>query len=113
LAYVTGLVNQELLLQNEYLAPENRILKARLRIPDIAKPISVSIEPRQAERGRFAIGVCQQAVGGYGKTAESAADVVDVAHLFGYRDRIARGGQELGIERLRHQVGFAQIEQVA
>ena len=30
LAYVTGLVNQELLLQNEYLATENRILKARL-----------------------------------------------------------------------------------
>jgi hypothetical protein len=29
-AYVTGLVNPELLLQNEYLAAENRILKARL-----------------------------------------------------------------------------------
>ena len=26
LAFVTGLVNQELLLQNEYLAAENRIL---------------------------------------------------------------------------------------
>jgi hypothetical protein len=31
LAYLTGLVNQELLLQNEYLAAENRILKARLQ----------------------------------------------------------------------------------
>jgi hypothetical protein len=30
LAYVTGLVNQELLLQNEYLATENRILRAHL-----------------------------------------------------------------------------------
>ena len=30
LAFVTGLVNQELLLQNEYLAAENRILRARL-----------------------------------------------------------------------------------
>src|SRR5215510_7428523 len=30
LAYVTGLVNQELLLQNEYLTAENRILRARL-----------------------------------------------------------------------------------
>ena len=30
LAYVTGLVNQELLLQNEYLAAENRILRAQL-----------------------------------------------------------------------------------
>ena len=30
LAYVTGLVNQRLLLQNEYLAAENRILRSRL-----------------------------------------------------------------------------------
>src|SRR5215216_7026983 len=38
LAYVTGLVNQELLLQNEYLVVENRILRAhlpsRLRLSD-------------------------------------------------------------------------------
>src|SRR5437763_11534262 len=32
LAYVTGLVNQELLLQNEYLAAENAILRAHLRL---------------------------------------------------------------------------------
>lgn len=31
LTYITGLVNQELLLQNEYLAAENRILRAQLR----------------------------------------------------------------------------------
>ena len=30
LAYVTGSVNQELLQQNEYLAAENRILRAKL-----------------------------------------------------------------------------------
>ena len=30
LAYITGLVNQELLLQNEYLAAQNRILRAHL-----------------------------------------------------------------------------------
>jgi hypothetical protein len=30
LAYVTGLVNQELLLQNGYLAAENRVLRAHL-----------------------------------------------------------------------------------
>jgi len=38
LAYVTGLVNQRLLLQNEYLIAENRILRShlptRLRLPD-------------------------------------------------------------------------------
>ena len=31
LAYVTGTVDQELLLRNEYLAAENRILKAKLK----------------------------------------------------------------------------------
>jgi hypothetical protein len=31
LAYLTGTVNQELLLRNEYLAAENRILKAQIR----------------------------------------------------------------------------------
>ena len=30
LAYITGLVNQELLLQNEYLVAENRILRSHL-----------------------------------------------------------------------------------
>ena len=38
LAYVTGLVNQERLLKNEYLVAENRILRAhlptRLRLSD-------------------------------------------------------------------------------
>src|SRR5215472_17036406 len=31
LAYVTGTVNQELLLRNEYLAAENRILRGQIR----------------------------------------------------------------------------------
>ena len=31
LAYVTGMVDQELLARNEYLAGENRILKAQLK----------------------------------------------------------------------------------
>src|SRR5512139_2109283 len=31
LAYVTGMVDQELLVRNEYLATENRILKAKLQ----------------------------------------------------------------------------------
>jgi len=38
LVYLTGLVNQKLLLQNEYLAAENRILRthlpARIRLSD-------------------------------------------------------------------------------
>jgi hypothetical protein len=31
LAFVTGMVDQELLARNEYLAAENRILKAQLK----------------------------------------------------------------------------------
>ena len=31
LAYVSGTVNQELLVRNEYLAAENRILKAQIK----------------------------------------------------------------------------------
>ena len=33
LAYITGAVDQELLLRNEWLAAENRILKAQLKTP--------------------------------------------------------------------------------
>ena len=33
LAYITGTVNQELLLRNEYLAAEIRILKVQLKTP--------------------------------------------------------------------------------
>ena len=39
MAYVTGLVNQELLLQNESLAAENRILKAR-QLPGGSQTVS-------------------------------------------------------------------------
>jgi putative transposase len=33
LAYITGTVDQELFLRNEYLVAENRILKAQLKTP--------------------------------------------------------------------------------
>ena len=50
LAYVTGLVNQELLLQNEYLAAENRILRAhlptRLRLCDPERSTLAEIAKR-------------------------------------------------------------------
>ena len=38
LAFVTGLVNQELLLQNEYLAAENRILRTHLPRLQLSDP---------------------------------------------------------------------------
>src|SRR6266850_2373294 len=54
LAYVTGLVNQELLLQNEYLAAENRILRAqlpkRLRLSDPQRATLAEIGKRLSRK---------------------------------------------------------------
>src|SRR5450756_2057952 len=50
LAYITGTVDQELLLRNEYLAAENRILKAqvkgRLHLPEADKATLAEIAHR-------------------------------------------------------------------
>ena len=50
LAFVTGLVNQELLLRNEHLAAENRILRAhlpsRLRLSDPERSTPAEIAGR-------------------------------------------------------------------
>ena len=59
LAYVTGLVDQELLVRNEYLAAENRILKeqlkGRLKLSDVERAtlaeIGHSIGPQDPRRG--------------------------------------------------------------
>jgi putative transposase len=55
LAFVTGLVNQELLLQNEYLVAENRILKAhlpdRLRLSDPERCTLAEIGKRLGRKG--------------------------------------------------------------
>jgi hypothetical protein len=54
LAYVTGWVNQELLAQNEYLAAENRILRAhlpaRLRLSDPERSTLAEIGKRMGAR---------------------------------------------------------------
>ena len=56
LAYITGTVDQELLLRNEYLAAENRILRAqvkgRLLLSDAEKKTLAEIGHR---RGRQAL----------------------------------------------------------
>ncbi len=56
LAYVTGLVNQKLLLQNEYLAAENRILRAHLpaRMP-LSDPQRSSLAEIGRRLGRTAL----------------------------------------------------------
>ena len=71
LAYVTGLVNQKLLLQNEYLAAENRILRAhlpaRMRLSDPERSTLAEIGKRL---GRTAL----QQVGPIRRWAASFAD---------------------------------------
>ncbi len=54
LAYITGTVDEELLLRNEYLAAENRILleqlQGRLRLTDLQrKPLQKSAVPAAAK----------------------------------------------------------------
>ena len=55
LAYVTGLVNQELLLQVEYLVAENRILRAhapaRLRLSNEQRSTLAEIGKRLGRKG--------------------------------------------------------------
>lgn len=55
LAYVTGMVNQQFLLQNEYLRAENRILRAhlptRFLLSDPQRPSLVVIGKRLGRRG--------------------------------------------------------------
>jgi hypothetical protein len=55
LAHVSGLVNQHVLQQNEYLAAENRILRlhlpARLKLSDPEKSTLAEIGKRLGRRG--------------------------------------------------------------
>src|ERR1035437_9308842 len=59
LAYATGSVNQELLLQNEYLAAENRILRAklpaRLRLNDPERATQAEIGKRVGRKALLEI----------------------------------------------------------
>jgi len=63
LAYITGSVDQELLLRNEYLATENRILrnqiKGRLRL---SNPERISLAEIGKRLGRKALGDVAQIV---------------------------------------------------
>jgi hypothetical protein len=56
LAYVTGTVDQEFLLRNEYLVTENRILKAQLKGLVLRHQLNV-LQQRAPRRGlKFALG---------------------------------------------------------
>ena len=64
LAYVTGSVNQELLVQNEYLAAENRILRAklpsRLRLSDPERVTLAEVGKRLGRKALRAVACVAQ-----------------------------------------------------
>ena len=64
LAYITGTVDQELLLRNEYLAAENRILRAqikgRLLLSDAEKTTLAEIGRRLGRKALAAVAVAAQ-----------------------------------------------------
>ncbi len=78
LAYITGTVDQELLLRNEYLVAENRILKAQLKTP---------LRLTDAERATLA-GIAHR----LGRKAlEEVANVMEPDTIMGwYRKLVAR-----------------------
>ena len=78
LAYITGTVDQELFLRNEYLAAENRILKAQLKTP-----------LRLTDADRMTLAEIAHRLGR--KALEDVANVVKPDTLLGwYRRLIAR-----------------------
>ena len=78
MAYITGTVDQELLLRNEYLVAENRILKAQLKAP-----------LRLTDADRMTLAEIAHRLGR--KAVEDVANVVKSDTLLGwYRRLIAR-----------------------
>jgi hypothetical protein len=62
LAYVTGMVDQKLLTRNEYLAAENRILKAQLKgqlkLTDAERATLAEIGHRLGRKALAEVGQC-------------------------------------------------------
>ena len=83
LAFVTGLVNQELLLRNEYLAAENRILRAhlpsRLRLSDPERSTLAEIAKRLGRKALKDIALRCQA--GHHSRLVSAAGRAEVRRV--------------------------------
>ena len=86
LAYITGTVDQELLLRNEYLAAENRILKAqlqgRLRLSDAERVTLGEIGHRLGRKalGEVATAALPDTI--LGRTESSSpANSMDRAHV--------------------------------
>jgi len=95
LAYITGTVDQELLLRNEYLVAENRILKAQLKTP-----------LRLTDAERMTLTEIAHRLGR--KALEDVANVVKLETLMGwYRRLVAR---KFDGSKLRRYPGRPRID---
>src|ERR1700676_602175 len=77
LAYITGTVDQELLLRNEYLVAENRILKAQLK-----ERLRLS-DAERAKLGEIGHRLGRKALGRAGEFGEETLDEVEPGAVFG------------------------------
>src|ERR1017187_432108 len=88
LAFVTGLVNQELLLRNEYLAAENRILRShlpsRLRLTDPERSTLAEIAERLGRKALKEVACVAQPntiLGWYRRLIARKFDEIGRAHV--------------------------------
>jgi transposase len=112
LAYVTGLINQQVLLQNEYLAAENRILRAqlpkRLRLTDPQRCTLAEIGKRLGRKalGQVACVVKPETILGWYRRL--IAQKFDGSRYRAYpgRPRIGRQLSELVVRMARENPGW-------
>ena len=92
-AYVTGTVDQELLLRNEYLAAENRILQLKGRL-------------RRSNAERAKLGEIAHRVG-----RRVLGEVANAAHCASYKSCAAAGGfsRRVGREDARRCAGAPRV----
>ena len=112
LAFVTGVINQELLLQNEYLAAENRILRAhlpqRLRLSDPERMTLADIGKRLGRKALSRIACVakpETILAWYRKLIARKFDGSKYRHYPG-RPRIAREIEALIVRFARENSGW-------
>src|SRR5215831_5783295 len=98
LAYVTGTVDQQLLLQNEYLAAENRILKAQLKSrPLLSQEEKATLAEIAHRLGR--------------KALEEVASTAQPDTILGWYRRLI--ANKFNGSRFRKRVGRPKVDQEA
>src|SRR6266481_2405964 len=112
LAYVSGLVNQELLVRNEYLAAENRILRAhiqgRLRLSDPERTTLAEIGKRLGRKALEQIACVAKPDTILGWYRKLVAQKFDGSRRRTYpgRPRVSREVEELIVRCAKENAGY-------